>query len=113
MEIKWYHFHIYFEDKDLETLHPILEKLKEVQGLRIGHAHRRPVGPHPVGSCQVTVPSHLFEPTLQWFMRERNGLSLFIHPVSGDDYSDHTDHVVWLGKPYKLNIEFFEKRISV
>ncbi|MEM7646195.1 MAG: DOPA 4,5-dioxygenase family protein [Pseudomonadota bacterium] len=110
MEISDYHFHIYFEETGLKRVELILEKLKDFEELKIGRVHVRPVGPHPTGSCQVSVPSHLFEKALQWFLKERDGLSLFIHPLTGDDYLDHTDHAIWLGKPYKLKTDIFKPK---
>ena len=43
-------------------------------------------------------------------LKNRNGFDLFIHPISGDDIADHKDNIMWIGKSYKLNTEFFNKK---
>jgi aromatic ring-cleaving dioxygenase len=32
-----------------------------------------------------------------WLMLNRDGLSILLHPGTGDAYADHIDHAVWLG----------------
>lgn len=109
MQITKYHFHIYFDNEHLETLRSMLNKLSKSEDLKIGRVFTEPIGPHPMGSCQITVPSHQFETTLQWFLTYREGLTIFIHPLSGNDLLDHTDHVIWLGEPRKLNTGIFKE----
>ena len=108
MDIKTYHFHIYFEELGSPALDKMTAKLKQKSGIAIGRVHNRPIGPHPIGSCQISVPKEMFEEILQFFLRERDGLTIFIHPLSGDDYVDHTDHVIWIGDPYPLKTDFFK-----
>ena len=76
----------------------------------VGRAWDRPVGPHPIGSCQVTVPEGAFEGVSRWFLKNRKGFDLFVHIVTGDDWLDHTEGVMWIGKSHELNLKFFENR---
>ena len=46
--------------------------------LPVGHFHARPVGPHPRGSVQVTVPPERFAEVASWFALNRAGLTLFV-----------------------------------
>jgi len=36
----------------------------------------------------------------------RDGLSILLHPGTGDAYADHIDHAVWLGSvlPLRMNV---------
>lgn len=107
MNFKDYHFHIYFEQHQSQILESILEKLKELKDIKIGRVWNKPIGPHPIGSCQITVPLGRFEWMVQWFLYNREGLDIFVHAVSGDDIKDHTDYIVWIGNQHTLNLGFF------
>ena len=103
-----YHFHIYFEPKDSLKARKLVEELQQIEHLGIGRIWDRPIGPHPIGSCQITVSSDHYHEMTEWFLKNRNHLTIFIHPVTGDDLVDHTDHVMWIGKPYDINVDFFK-----
>ena len=109
MKIQYYHFHLYYEFEDIKLASEVREKISKAFDLEVGRLWDRSVGPHPVGSCQVTVPVELFEKVVAWFLQNRNGIDLFIHPISGDDIADHSDYIMWIGKSYKLNTDFFNK----
>lgn len=110
MNFKNYHFHLYYPVAMIEQAQHILSKLSsEHKDIPIGRAWDKPVGPHPIGSCQVTVTHENFHQMIEWFFLNRAGFSVFIHAVTGDDYIDHTDYVLWMGKEHKLNLEIFKK----
>lgn len=37
-------------------------------------------------------------------MWHRNGLNVLVHPLTENAVEDHTDFVMWPGKPVELNI---------
>ena len=41
---------------------------------------------------------------------ERDGLTIFIHPNTGDDLADHTRHAVWMGQILPLEVAMFAKK---
>ncbi|MFQ5938851.1 MAG: DOPA 4,5-dioxygenase family protein [Alphaproteobacteria bacterium] len=43
-------------------------------------------------------------------MLNRDGLTVFVHPETGDDLADHLDHALWLGEKLELNLSVFEGR---
>jgi DOPA 4,5-dioxygenase len=109
MKIRYYHFHLYYKLVDINLAAKISAQLSQALDVEIGRLWDRPVGPHPVCSCQVTVPVELFEQVSAWFLKNRIGIDLFIHPVTGDDIADHQDSIMWIGKSYTLNTDFFLK----
>jgi len=110
MTFKNYHFHLYYPVEMIEKAKNILDKLKqEKEDIQIGTIWDKPVGPHPVGSCQIKITDKNFYEMIEWFFINRQGLSLFIHADTGDDHIDHTDYVLWMGKEYKLNLDIFKK----
>jgi hypothetical protein len=44
-----------------------------------------------------------------WLMLNRDGLTVLLHPETGDDYVDHTDHAAWFGSMLPLRLEMFKK----
>lgn len=107
MKFEKYHFHIYFESSELEDVQEIVNDLREMDNVDVGRIRDVPVGPHPVGSCQITVQRKDYTSMTEWFLIHRNRFSIFVHALSGDDLKDHTDYVVWIGDSHKLNLDFF------
>ena len=82
MDIDYYHFHLYYQIKDIELASRVRDKISHAFDLKVGRLWDRPVGPHPVGSCQITVPTNLFGKIIEWFLKNRDGVDLFIHPIT-------------------------------
>jgi len=40
-----------------------------------------------------------------WLMLHREGLSVLVHPSTGDGHGDHLVRSLWLGEKLKLNEE--------
>src|SRR5690606_18767593 len=107
MTFQIYHFHLYFNSEQIPLATKIAHELRDLFGLSIGRVWDRPVGPHPVNSCQISVPRGQFEEVVIWLMEKRQGLDIFIHPEGDDDLIDHRDHIMWIGKSYELRLEIF------
>jgi aromatic ring-cleaving dioxygenase len=80
---------------------------RERFAVAVGHYHLRPVGPHPRGSCQLTVAPEHFGEIAQWLVLNRGSLTIFAHANTGDDRADHTRHVIWFGPSEALNLSIF------
>ena len=37
--------------------------------------------------------------------RTPDGLDVLVHPETGDDVADHTDHAIWLGARLPLDVD--------
>lgn len=103
-EIQFYHAHIYYDETTLEEARTLRQVAGEMFDIPLGRLHERPVGPHTVWSCQLTVPKERFGEIVSWLALNRGKLDFFIHPVTGDDVADHTQHVMWLGRSYPLDL---------
>jgi DOPA 4,5-dioxygenase len=102
--IRNFHAHIYFDADQLDRAQSLAEAARERFGVPVGRFHVQPVGPHPRGSCQLTVPPEQFGDFAQWIALNRDGLTIFAHTSTGDDVSDHTDHVIWFGPSETLDL---------
>jgi DOPA 4,5-dioxygenase len=102
-----FHAHIYFDPDEVEKARALGDEAHRRFGVPVGHYHLRPVGPHPRGSVQLTVPPEQFGDVAQWLALSRNGLTIFTHANTCDDLADHTKHVIWFGPSEELDLSIF------
>jgi len=105
--IRDFHAHIYYDPEQVEQAKQLAAAAQARFPVAVGHFHLRPVGPHPRGSCQLTVPTELFGDVAQWLALNRAGLTIFAHAETGDDLADHTQHVIWFGESEPLDLSIF------
>lgn len=105
-----YHAHLYFDETSTSLARELREKSESIFGLKVGRFHEKLVGPHPRWSCQVTFGPEEFDTYLTWLEENRQGLSIFVHAVTGDNIKDHTELVHWVGPKVDLNLDFFDKK---
>ena len=102
--VRDFHAHIYFDAGEVERARAVAAEAQKRFGLAIGRFHLVPVGPHPRGSCQMTVPPELFGDVATWLAVNRDGLTIFAHASTGDDMRDHSHNVVWFGPSEQLDL---------
>jgi aromatic ring-cleaving dioxygenase len=74
---------------------------------KLGRWHDELVGPHTQSMYQIAFPASELASFLPWLMLNRNGLSILLHPETGDDYRDHSTHAAWLGPALPLRLDVF------
>ncbi len=107
-----YHVHVYFDTTSKPTAEQVIDELSSKFPLAVGHFHDHPVGPHPMGSCQLTVAMENLGNVIDWLAKNRRGLTIFTHANTGDIIKDHTDHTIWLGTMPKLNLDILRQFIE-
>lgn len=105
--IRDFHAHIYYDPEQVEQARALAATAQARFPIAVGHFHLKPVGPHPRGSCQLTVPKDAFGDVAQWLTLNRGTLTIFVHAETGDDLADHTEHVIWFGESENLGLEMF------
>jgi len=108
LPIRDFHAHLYYDPGEVERARAVAAALTERWPLPVGHFHLRPVGPHPRGSVQITVPADRFGDVAQWLALNRSGLTVFAHASTGNDRADHSDHVIWFGPSEPLDLSIFD-----
>jgi aromatic ring-cleaving dioxygenase len=102
-----YHIHIYFDAASETTA---LETAKKIDALFPGaveDAHRvGKIGPHTQNNLGLTITPESFGPIVSWLQMNRKDLNILVHPRTGDEWRDHMDCALWLGKPVDLNMKF-------
>ena len=109
VKIKGYHAHVYFNTETKVTAAELRELLEDNFGdsIQLGRWHERPIGPHPHWSYQVAFMPELIGEILPYLMLNRSGLTILVHPETGNDLADHTEHAAWLGTSLPLNLKIF------
>lgn len=106
--IRDFHAHIYFDPIEVDRAKELAAAAKDRFGMSVGHLHTAPIGPHPRGSVQMTVPTERFGEVATWLVINRAGLTVFAHASTGNDQADHSHNVVWFGPSEPLNLSIFE-----
>lgn len=106
-ELRGFHAHIYFNPDELGTAQRLAHEASTLFNATVGRFHERPVGPHPRGSCQLTIAKERFGEFTEWAALNRLGLTIFAHAETGDDLADHSAHVIWFGPSEPLDLSIF------
>jgi DOPA 4,5-dioxygenase len=108
--IRGYHAHVYYDPAtSRERAARLRERLAAAfPDVRLGRWHDVPVGPHPGAMYQVAFAVERFAALLPFLMLNRDGLTVLVHPETGDDYADHSRHAAWLGEVLPLRLEVLQ-----
>jgi len=110
--IAHYHAHVYY---DPASSRGRAEQLRERVGsefpqAKLGRWHDELVGPHPQSMYQIAFPKEMLDKFVPWLMLNRDGLTVLLHPETGDDYTDHSAHAAWFGAVLPLRLDVFKKK---
>ncbi len=106
--IAGYHAHVYYDDDSRETAARLRQLLWGAFEVEMGRFRDRPVGPHPKKMYQVAFAADLFPEIVPWLMTHRDGLTILVHPESGDAYNDHAYWPLWLGRSLRLRLGYLK-----
>ena len=104
IEIVGFHAHIYFDNDSRDAASRVREGLTQFE-VQLGRWHDKPIGPHPQPMYQVAFLPPQFGKVVPWLMLNRQGLTVLVHPSTGDSYGDHLERSLWLGEVLKLREE--------
>jgi len=108
-DIREFHAHVYFDSPLRETAEQLRAALTQRFHVRLGAVHEGPVGPHVKPMFQVTLAPEEFASVVPWLMVNRSGLSVLVHPLTGDMVADHETHPLWMGETLPLDIDFLRR----
>jgi aromatic ring-cleaving dioxygenase len=105
--IKHYHAHIYYDPALTRDRAALLRERVSAAfpAATLGRWHDAAVGPHPQSMYQIAFPAELLASFVPWLMLNRDDLTVLLHPETGNDYADHTDHAVWFGAILPLRLD--------
>ena len=103
-----YHAHVYFDAASSDQARRLCAAAGTALEVEVGRFHEKFVGPHLRWSCQLKFDAAGFTDVIRWLDDNRDGLTVFVHGATGEDYADHTDHAYWLGDAVELDLTMFE-----
>jgi len=106
-DVQGYHAHVYFDADTLDQARILCEQATEKFGVKMGRIHERLVGPHVDWSCQLAFGHEQLADVVLWLALNRDGLVILLHPLTGDDLADHTEHAIWMGEVRPLDVGMF------
>jgi len=111
-DIKDYHAHVYYDPKrSRDSAERLRLRVAELfPSAKLGRWHDELVGPHPQSMYQIAFPTEMLATFVPWLMLNRDGLTVLLHPETGDDYRDHTAHACWFGATLPLNVGVLRKQ---
>ena len=109
-DITDYHAHVYY---DAAKTRAKAERLRErvaktFPQAKLGRWHDELVGPHPQSMYQIAFPTEMIGAFVPWLMLNRDGLTILLHPETGDDLTDHSKHAAWFCAVLPLRLEVFK-----
>jgi aromatic ring-cleaving dioxygenase len=109
-----YHVHIYFEKGDHHYSQAVAQVIEQ-QMLVLFPQHINTsssvgvVGPHTKPNIVLEINKDAVTDIVPWLQFNNRGLSILIHPETGDEIRDHENAALWLNEPVALNEDFFLK----
>jgi len=107
-----YHAHVYYDPAKTRGR---AERLRQRIGEKFPHAklgrwHDELVGPHPQAMYQIAFAPDMLAEFVPWLMLNRDGLTVLLHPETGDNYTDHSAHAAWFGSVLPLRLDVFKRQ---
>ena len=110
---KYYHAHVYFKHTESNKAAIVRQNILDatnIQNLRAHPLINQPIGPHPLPMFEIDFSGDFFWDAIQLLSQFRDGLSVLIHPLSGNEWEDHTLHAMFLGRRHDLKLEILRGR---
>jgi aromatic ring-cleaving dioxygenase len=109
--MKRYHAHVYFKSSQVRDAKVFLYWLKNFSAAPLFHVqgfHENPIGPHPLPMFELQFAEDQKAELTQLLEQNRKDFSILIHEDTGDDVTDHSENVQWLGPRLQIDFDFFD-----
>jgi DOPA 4,5-dioxygenase len=108
-KINFYHAHVYYDAASRAEAARLRDAIERGFEVEMGRWREEPVGPHPQPMYQVKFKVGEFARIVPWLMLNRLGLTILVHPDTGDAYRDHAVNPLWLGEKLQLRLEVLSR----
>ena len=103
-DITIWHAHVSYDAATRDQALLLREAIGETFDVRLGRMRDEPVGPHPSPMFMAEFPAGEFARLVPWLCRNHQGLSILIHPETGDFIADYRDNALWINERLELNL---------
>ena len=105
--IKGFHAHVYYDPQTRSAAERVREGLGSKFKVQLRSVARQARQGIRQTMYQVAFDASEFAGIVPWLMLNRESLDVLVHPQTGDSLTDHTDHALWLGNKFNLNVGMF------
>lgn len=102
-DVKSYHAHIYFNDDTFEKAALIRRWATERFPVELGNWNLEPRGPHVTPSFYFGFTNDLLPVLVPWLQLNSLGLTILLHPNTGDERADHLYYALWVNRSQPVN----------
>lgn len=102
-DIKSYHAHIYFDEDNYEKAALLRRWVVERFPVELGNWNLKPRGPHVTPSFYFGFTNDLLPLLVPWLQLNSLGLTILLHPNTGDGKSDHLYYTLWVNRSQPVN----------
>jgi len=102
-DIKSYHAHIYFDEDSFEKAALLRRWAAERFPVELGNWNLEPRGPHVTPSFYFGFNNDLLPVLVPWLQLNSLGLTILIHPNTGDGRADHLYYALWVNRAQPVN----------
>ncbi|HIE5648947.1 TPA: DOPA 4,5-dioxygenase family protein [Stenotrophomonas maltophilia] len=102
-DIKSYHAHIYFDEDTSAKAALIRRWVAERFPVELGNWNPEPRGPHVTPSFYFGFTNDLLPVVVPWLQLNSLGLTILIHPNTGDGRADHLHYALWVNRAQPVN----------
>lgn len=102
--------HVYYNQDSRDKAFALREKAhKEFKdrNIFVSRMVDKKVGPHPLPMFEITFANEQLSEMIFWLLKNRDGLTVLMHQVTGDDPKDHSDGALWMGSKLELDFSAF------
>ena len=103
--ITGYHAHFYYDGETKQAAGHIRRAIDAKFDVQLGRWRDKINTLHSKSFYLIDFTTADFADIVPWLALNRHGVSILIHPKTGDAYADHTDHVMWLGEPVDIDTD--------
>lgn len=111
MHTRDFDIHVYYDENSRSRAEALRNlALQEFNGrpIAISRMVDRKIGPHPMPMFEIDFGKEHLGEMIQWLLKNRNGLTVLVHQVTGHDTKDHSEGALWMGPPLKLDFSMFD-----
>ncbi|SEM20135.1 DOPA 4,5-dioxygenase [Pseudoxanthomonas sp. GM95] len=102
-DVKSYHAHIYFDDDTYAKAALIRRWTIERFPVELGNWNLEPRGPHVTPSFYFGFTNDLLPVLVPWLQLNSLGLTILLHPNTGDERADHLYYALWVNRSQPVN----------
>ena len=102
-DIQSYHAHVYFDEDSHAKAAQLRRWVAERFPVELGDWNLEPRGPHVTPSFYFGFTNALLPIVIPWLQLNSLGLTILLHPNTGDGRADHLYYALWVNRSQPVN----------